>query len=111
MKLDKITINVLRLVLILLAAFLVKLIVSTPPKTYAQIDRSRDALRYKVTALDAEFSTFIAEEGKKKLNSYWWDKMTLSERWTAVFNRNAAQRWTYQGSFQSGQDVFLVFSR
>src|SRR5512135_474704 len=97
MKLDKVTLSFVRLVLILLAVLLVKLIISTPLRTYAQIDRSMDAPRYKVNTLDAELSAFFTEEGKKKLNSDWWDKMSLNERWTAVFNRNAAQRWTYQG--------------
>ena len=111
MKFDKVTLAVMRLVLVLLAVLLVKLIISAPPPSFAQIDRSLDAPRYKVNTLDAELSAFFTEEGKKKLNSDWWDKMSLNERWTAVFNRNAAQRWTYQGSFQAGQDTFLIFSR
>jgi hypothetical protein len=111
MKIDRITPACLRLALILLAVLLVKLIISVPLRTFAQVDRSLDARQYKVSAVNEEFAAYVAEQGKRKLDWDWWAKLAPGERWTAVFNWNAARGWTYHGAVSSDGDLFLIFAR
>jgi hypothetical protein len=72
-------------------------LIAVPKQTYAQIARPDPMPQYKVAALDEEFARYVSEEGKRKLSSDWWDKLTPGEQWTSLFNWNANKGWRYHG--------------
>ncbi len=106
MKLDKSTKFLINLVLILLSALFLKLLFNGPMEAYAQT-----STRYKVTSLEEEVDTVSKEVGSKFLDSREWEKMSLSEKWTYLFNWNAARGWHFHSYMDFEEGLFLIFSR
>lgn len=111
MKLDRSTKVCLNLVLILLIALLGKNLITVPKEMYAQRIRPPTANIYKASLLDDEFETLVAEAGREKLGTEWWDKMTPNEKWTYMFNWNASRGWNFHSFIAFDEEVVLVFTR
>jgi hypothetical protein len=113
MKLNRFTKVCFNLALILLIALLAKNLITVPKEMYAQRTRppTPTANIYKASLLDDEFETLVAEAGREKLGTQWWDKMTPNEKWTYMFNWNASRGWNFHSFIAFDEEVVLVFTR
>lgn len=103
MKLEQSTKILLNLVLVLLAALLLKFLISIP-KTYAA---SGD--EYKVSSVEQEFANYLKDADRAKLGTDWWDKLTSSEKWTYMVNWNLRRGWKFHSFIPFDEEVYLVF--
>ena len=110
MKLEKSTKILINLVLILMAALLLKHLIIIPEELHAQRARGMYSIySYKVSGVEEEFDNLIKEMGKKKLGTSWWEKMTANEQWTYMFNWNARKGWRLHDFIAFDEEILLIF--
>lgn len=104
MKVDKFTRVLIQMLLILLIALLVKSLVILPKKAYGQITGE-----YKVSTIEEEVERLIKEVDK--LDSRWWEKLTVNEKLTYIFNWNARNGWKFTNYIALDEEFFFIFKR
>lgn len=106
MRLDKLTKVLINLVLIAVAALLLKSLVTEPEDAYAQL-----MTEYKVSSIEEEFEALLKEEKGGKLGTDWWDKMVPSEKLTQMLNWNFRRGWRFRDFLAVDEELFLIFER
>lgn len=106
MTFDRSTKVLLNLALVLLAALLLKSLITVPKAVSAQVTG-----QYKVSSVEQDVETIMREVGSRKLDSRWWEKMSPSEQWSYVFNWNARQGWKFHSFMAFDDELLLIFQR